>query len=207
MLTNLRNHLYRSRFPGWIDGFDHTKSIFIHIPKCAGTTISEALYGADPWHYTALHYKENAPRRFRRYFTFAIVRDPLDRLISTYHYSFEQTRRWPTTSVAFITRYLTLEEFILDWLTPEAAASHYFLKPQCEYLFDCDDNLLVDYIGYFCDLPTVLPFLADRVGYKGRFEPKNVGLRRKADTHIGSEARERVRRVYDRDYRLLDFNI
>lgn len=80
----------------------HSKQcIFVHIPKNAGTTIercmgmqnSESLYSTRknkkykvcPQHLYAAEILELMPNA-SEYFWFTIVRNPLDRLVSEYHY-------------------------------------------------------------------------------------------------------------------------
>ena len=77
---------------GWLEGFEVTKSLYIHIPKTAGTSICDALYERDPWHYSLNHYKNIRPHFYNSLFKFAFVRDPYDRLLSTYNYSFIQKK-------------------------------------------------------------------------------------------------------------------
>ena len=70
------------------------KCIFIHIPKCAGTTIKEnfRLHGA-PWtHNNVTHIidgdtkKFNSVEKFLKYNPFTIVRNPFDRMVSWFFY-------------------------------------------------------------------------------------------------------------------------
>ena len=83
------------------------KFIFIHVPKCAGTSIKRALYPyCDKWdqflgghpdkperidnvhkHSTAMEIKAYAtPERWEEYFTFSFVRNPLARIVSLYNW-------------------------------------------------------------------------------------------------------------------------
>ena len=118
-------------FSGWIPGFDKTKTIYTHIPKCAGTSISLAMYKEDPWHYKMEDYKKNISKiKFNRYFKFAFVRNPFDRLLSSYLYSFAQIKKYPNTSVAFATKYPTFKDFVHDWVNVSNVNSHYFFCPQ-----------------------------------------------------------------------------
>lgn len=61
------------------------KVIFIHIPKCAGRSISEAFN--QPFdHYTASYYQTKHPDWWNEYTVFTTVRNPYQRLVSMYHY-------------------------------------------------------------------------------------------------------------------------
>ena len=60
--------------------------IFIHINKTGGSSIKQAL-GAKFQHKTAMEkIEELGLKVWQRKFTFAVVRNPWDRVVSQYHY-------------------------------------------------------------------------------------------------------------------------
>jgi hypothetical protein len=137
---------------GWIKGFSDTNSLFIHIPKTAGTSISLGLYNEDPWHYTLENYSYISGPTFRKLFKFAFVRNPYDRLESTYRYSFKQVKSHPNTSVRFITEYPSFDDFVFNWVNEDNVNAHYFLAPQHSYLRSPLSNIGIDFIGKFENL-------------------------------------------------------
>src|SRR5262245_10579050 len=66
--------------------FDATRSIFVHVPKAAGTSVSLALYGMQVGHRTWREWRELNPRKFNTYFKFAVVRDPIARFASAFYF-------------------------------------------------------------------------------------------------------------------------
>jgi hypothetical protein len=70
------------------------RCIFIHIPRCAGTSVETWITGRDWWqvepetkHLIASQAKRLYGDYWNRYYKFAIVRDPFDRMISCLKYA------------------------------------------------------------------------------------------------------------------------
>lgn len=72
---------------------DH-ELILIHIPKNAGTSIHEALDMDDCRHHDWKYYYRNYLRCWKEYFKFAVVRNPFDRVVSTYEYAKMEKSYW-----------------------------------------------------------------------------------------------------------------
>lgn len=63
------------------------KLIFIHIPKNAGTSVTESLNMVDRGHHDINYYRKKYDSCFGDYQSFAIVRNPWDRVASNYEYA------------------------------------------------------------------------------------------------------------------------
>lgn len=64
-----------------------TGSIFVHVPKTAGTAIkSELIPGRLGGHREIYRYYAHMPRKAASYFKFCFVRNPWDRLLSAHSY-------------------------------------------------------------------------------------------------------------------------
>ncbi len=68
--------------------------IFVHIPRCAGTSVETWITGRDWWqvnpetkHLIASQAKSLYGDYWNKYYKFAIVRDPFDRMISCLNYA------------------------------------------------------------------------------------------------------------------------
>ena len=127
--------------------YDRNDVIYIHIPKTAGTSICNALYEGDPWHYSAKELNFIQPIKFKKYAKVAFVRDPLERLISTYNYSLQYVKENPKCSIAFMSNARNFDEFIELYFTENLIKEHYFFWKQAVYL-DCE----MDFIGKFENL-------------------------------------------------------
>ena len=127
------------------DFYDKAQCIFIHIPKCGGTSVSTVLYGGSPWHYTAEELSFINPKKFHRYYKFSVVRNPWERLYSVYRYAPIDVRKFWRSPLKFIHRFATFEEFIDRGLDEETVNTFYFVKPQTSYVY-IDRQLAVDKI-------------------------------------------------------------
>jgi chondroitin 4-sulfotransferase 11 len=71
------------------------RAIFVHIPKNAGTAVLHALgMGKNEGHVPWFTYERMDPRKWRKYFKFAIVRNPWERVVSNYLYARMQRSYW-----------------------------------------------------------------------------------------------------------------
>ena len=78
---------------------EKAKLLFIHIPKNAGRSVWEMMEKQYPdtrkiaWGHARL---KDAPKKYRKklnkYTTFAIVRNPWDRMVSLYHFLYQQKK-------------------------------------------------------------------------------------------------------------------
>jgi chondroitin 4-sulfotransferase 11 len=86
------------------------RSIFIHIPKNAGTSVLHALgmveyEGHIPW----WEYRQMDPRKWDSYFKFAIVRNPWERTVSNYLYARMRRSYWHSSDTQVHPDFQTLE--------------------------------------------------------------------------------------------------
>lgn len=63
---------------------DEKKIIFIHVPRTGGTSLSNAIFGKDLGHNYLIDFYRNNTDKAKKYYKFAFVRNPYDRLVSAY---------------------------------------------------------------------------------------------------------------------------
>lgn len=64
------------------------KLLFIHIPKNAGTSVSQAFRMENFGHFTIEQCKDQiSPKLWQEFHKFCIVRNPFDRIVSCYEYA------------------------------------------------------------------------------------------------------------------------
>lgn len=143
--------------------------LFIHVPKNAGTSVCEALYGQQIKHETVRYYAMVAPDVLDLP-SFAIVRDPIVRFLSAYRYACNGGTGDRAVARPFNTRYQGFR-CIDDAIDHIASARSLFdidhiFRPQSWYLEDaggdCAIDTLVPYeaLGHLGDI-VALPELDD----------------------------------------------
>jgi hypothetical protein len=178
----------------------HHKCIFVHIPKCGGTSVERIFVDAVglSWtqraplllrkrvdgelgpprlaHLTAREYvtSRHVPEAmFEEYLKFAVVRHPAARIVSIYE------------SVAF-DRIMSFERFTMRFL-PRVLADpghpwRYFLRPQAEFITDASGQVIVDRLLNLEEIDAQLPCLLRQLGinvvatpHENRSGPLSVG--------------------------------
>jgi hypothetical protein len=181
---------------------DQSKCIFIHIPKAAGTSVALTLFGQPSRHVSWTEYYQASPRKFRKYFKFSFVRNPWDRLVSSYFFLKSggmngTDANWAGT---VLKPYDDFGSFIRGWLTSENVASGVHFRPQHEFICAPDGKMMMDFLGRMENLDYDFAQVARRLGCKETLKKVNVGdQQRHYSSFYDADTREIVRRVYERD--------
>lgn len=92
---------------------DMNEIIFIHIPKCAGNSIMQTLYGVKgQGHNKLVDYALEDRKKFSTYFKFSVMREPVSRFISAFYYL--KSGGMGTYDVEFSNRYLNEYDSVDD---------------------------------------------------------------------------------------------
>ena len=188
--------------------FDQYKSVFVHIPKSAGTSVAKSLFGYLPYHYTAAQLRVIFGRRaFKNYFKFTFVRNPWDRLYSAYSYLKgggwnKDDERWYEKNLNEIPNF---NSFVMDWLEPDRLNSHIHFRPQIDFITDRKGNVLVDFIGYFEAIQEDFGFIASRLNVEKKLAHVNASKRKNYKNVYSPEAVEKVRHLYKYDIDHFDY--
>ncbi|MEJ2591176.1 MAG: sulfotransferase family 2 domain-containing protein [Candidatus Thiodiazotropha sp.] len=180
--------------------------LFVHIAKTGGTSVRAALQPLrwrDPWYYAQflcsrlshlsghrigskfprhsriVAAKELLPADFfDGLFKFAVVRNPWDLQMSSYHH----IRRERPHLMAHIEDF---DQFIRWKLDPERPYQYHVdtsIQSQLDYLIDLQGNLLVDFIGRHENLAADFDAIVERIGVNGLSLPhKRKAADRKQD--------------------------
>ncbi|QJU58515.1 sulfotransferase family 2 domain-containing protein [Sphingomonas sp. AP4-R1] len=176
--------------------------LFVHVPKNAGQSVSEALYRMQIRHNSIRYYRRAMPD-LARLPSFAILRDPADRFLSAYHYGLSGGQPDNRITHGMRRRYMRFRSVddALDHV--EAARSPYeidhIFRPQSWYVTDETGAVAVDRLLPMSDLAQLSTILPQLMRPIGRI---NCGGRK--STLLSPQAEARVRRLYAADYTLFD---
>lgn len=182
---------------------DETAVIFVHIPKCAGVSIRTELYGnMAGGHISFRKYLQIfGPVSTLKYFKFTFVRNPWDRLLSSYFYLkqggyWAGDERWFAQNLA---KYSSFESFVLEWLNEGAANSYVHFRPQVNYLrlFNSIDNM--DYIGFFENISSDIQYVSSRTGRSISLKKTNKSNHLDYKTYYSNEMIDHVYSIYSAD--------
>lgn len=192
------------------------KCIFIHIPKCGGSSVESVLWPAsrtesDLWMGFVSRYcnkyqtgglqhlfaqqvrQEVGEAYFDRYFKFSFVRNPWDKAVS----QFEYMKRRPD-----LREYIDLPDgasFKL-YLSRIAKKIHVQWDMQSKFVFDDDGGCMVDYLGKFESFSDDFAVVAEKIGLAGISLPHvNKGERRALSHYYDEEAIGMIGDLYAED--------
>lgn len=182
--------------------YTERECLFIHITKAAGTSVALSLMGELPYHYTARQYRVIYGRRtFNRFYKFAFVRNPWDRLYSAYSYLKaggwnDQDAEWANTNLSNIHDF---ESFLLDWLTPERMYSHIHLWPQTDFVCDQAGYPLIDELCYFESIQEDFRKLSTRLNSEATLVHTNSSKRDSFKSIYSDAMKKKVGELYKKD--------
>lgn len=143
--------------------------------------------------------EEIGDSRFSSYFKFAVVRNPFDRLVS----QFAHMRTRPD-----LREFLGMHENapFSEYLDLIHLKRHVQWEPQCSFLFDSDETLLVDFVARFEMLDRDMPYVFTRLGLGCSVLPHiNASDRSAYQEYYTSGMRVRVENMYREDLDKFDY--
>ncbi|WP_454886836.1 sulfotransferase [Sphingomonas oryzagri] len=187
-----------------IERIERTGLVFVHIPKAAGMSVSETLYGLWVKHASIRWLRHVQGGRLAGLPSFAILRQPADRFVSAYRFARTGGSACADNYVSepFSSLYRAFRSIddALDHV--EAAASPYavdhIFRPQRWYITDRAGRIAVDRLVRINDiarLPMLVPGFPDRtVPFINRGEGEPIAL-------TGQQMR-RLQSLYAADFAL-----
>lgn len=209
------------------------KVIFIHVPKCAGQSI-EMIFLKDlglTWEFRAplllrpKSREELGPERlahlfaneyvkfgyieaskFNDYFKFAIIRDPIDRILSELNY--RQVKRRSSVSTTGVT---SVEEYIMCMVKKHDKFSDCVrhIEPQVNFIYNEDQSqIIVNKIIDFSFINIIIDFISTNhlKNPHVKIERRNISESKIWTKHdLSNEDKKFLSDYYKEDFRLLDY--
>lgn len=200
----LRNNIdIIRRYSYW----NKTGIIFIHIPKTAGVSINYALYGKTLGHFEISQIRKIYPNLVQSCFSFAVVRNPMSRLISSYHFAKSGGTRFMKISnpQLYQSKYFnSFNQFVKDWLRfQDLNQLDGVFKPQINYLNDNGTILTNQFIQLekIFNNTIVLQNTNNTVLKINHYNSNSF----RENFEIKSQTEDLVKDLYFQDYQLLDY--
>ncbi len=185
------------------------KTVFVHIPKTGGSTISSilrrpnalSLHKHDPSpaiskHASVFEHLEHLGPKSGDFFKFSFVRNPWDRLVSAYHYVAERR-----TSMESVTNHETFEDFLASFIEePSQFLNTKYFRPQSSYLVNDDGEMPLDFLGRFETFEKDLGVVLREIGSRRMFfRHRKKSQRRDYRDYYTAQSSKAVGEVYFRD--------
>ena len=193
-----------------INAFNKSNTIFIHIPKTAGISLVNGIYGdvSNEGHRKVHFYKKIFGKKFKKFFVFSFVRNPYDRLYSAY--KFLQTGGMnihdKNAYKQYLIGYKNFEDFIFNGLNNQIVNEIVHFKLQSEFICNNYGEIIVDFVGKYENIDKDLSQLSKLIN-KDIFLPHlNKGkAKQKYDKIYTNEMKDIVYKMYRRDFEIFNY--
>ena len=177
--------------------------VFIHINKTGGSSIEKAL-GAGLDHSTALEkYRQLGDRAWRDKFTFTVVRNPWDKVVSHYHY------RVKTGQTGLGENPIAFRDWLLRCYVdrdPRYYDQHRMFMPQHDWLVDEQGELLVEFIGKFENLAQDFAKICERLSIQAELGHAKPSARAAYREYYDAETEALIAEHFAKDIAAFDYH-
>ena len=187
------------------------RCIFFHVPKTGGLAVAEALFGNRAVGHINVDTAELifGRRRFDSFYKFAFVRNPWDRLVSSYNYLRKGgiSRKLTPFIREHVLDFGSFEAFVENGLAHEAVLREQHFRPQSAFLCRGNGELAVDYLGRYENLDRDFDEVAARLGASTKLEPRNSSGRTRGYRDCYTDkTRDLTAEIYRRDIDIFGYD-
>lgn len=188
--------------------------VFVHIPRTAGTSITNALYGRFMGHFGLRDFLDVAPPAARSLPRFTIVRNPWDRAVSAWSFARAGGGNSASGRVQVhrveqydLPAFSTFERFVLEWLPQQPIETiDGIFRPQYCYFDRAAANLGFDHVGRLENLPATEHWLTETLGRPIAFTRQNASPREDYRSYYTARMRDEIARLYADDIAALGYS-
>lgn len=210
-LRSYKKQLYKIHKKGTLlNSFYESKIIFIHIPKTAGVSFLKSMFGdvTLEGHRSVSFYKKIFKNTYSDFLTFTIVRNPWDRLYSSYKFlqkggiNIHDKNAFQT----HLCNYRDFEDFVINGLDQKIIWKIVHFIPQYNFICDENDKILVDYVGKFENLKKSVEEINDIFKLDFELEHHNKNYKKNFKDIYTPEMIEKVSQIYQKDIDIFEYS-
>lgn len=180
-------------------------NLFIHIPKTGGTTARSWL-GRHATVQTDHILAADAKKEWPVHFFYTFMRNPYTRMVSLYESQFPRQEinhyHLPTEGAD-----LTFEKYVQIIHDGQHDTDEHLAhwRPQTDWIFDSDDNLMVDYVGHTETLKNDAEEITRLIGVKKQWNYSLIHSNKSRWRHdhykdyFNDDTRKKVEKYYEKD--------
>ena len=180
------------------------KCVFFHIPKTAGISISNSLFGDIKWgHRNVDFYKSHYGEKvFNSLYKFCFVRNPYDRLFSAYTFLNEGgiNNQDLEFSNSYLQEFASFDEFVLKGLEKEEIMNWVHFKPQYTFVCDENDNIVMDFVGKMENLNADFNAVCKHLNIESELQKLNMSATKK--NNFSEKVKTMIKLKYQKDFNL-----
>ena len=203
-----RNKMFKSGT--LLNAFYKSKTIFIHIPKTAGISLIKAIYG-DVTHEGHRSFYFNSlvlGTKNDKYFSFAFIRNPYDRLYSAYSF-LKKGGLNNYDKIAYkthLSQYKNFEDFVLNGLNTKIISQVTHLIPQSDFICNYRGRILVDFVGKFESFDDDVNNLSLKIGKEIKVKHLNRNNKQHYTDVYNKKMIDKVAIIYKRDLEIFNYS-
>jgi hypothetical protein len=193
--------------------FRRTGVVFIHVPKAAGTSIAETVFGRFVGHFGVVDVLAACPPDVQALPRFSVVRNPWDRVVSAWTFARAGSGLGGSTTVRIhaarqyrVPAFERFDTFVSEWLAVrDVERLDGVFRPQSAYVTDATGELRLDHLGRLEQLAETEAWLSSVLGRKIEFGRANTSSHEHYRSYYTSETRRKVGEIYARDIALFGY--
>lgn len=183
---------------------------FIHVPRTAGTSITEQLFGRFIGHFALQDLLATGSAPVRALPRFTVVRNPWDRAVSAWSYArniMSQSNKVVRPAQYRAPAFDTFERFVHEWLaTRDVERLDGIFRPQAHYVLDSSGRMDFDHVGRLDRMDQTEAWLNSVLDRPFAMVHRNASPRSPYRDYYTPALRDEIARIYAADVALLGYD-